>query len=96
MVTSRWTNSGLKLTKRQEHILFLKGALNAVTKTHQPPADREAMRHFLEGSQAVHQGIIVINDIDAMRDFIGDVQSGKWPPKLPSAISDRLRDARLD
>ena len=76
----------LLLTKRQEHVLFLKGALNAVTKTHHPPEDREAMRHFLEGSQAVLQGMIVINDIDAMRQFIGDVQTGKWPPKMETRL----------
>ncbi len=86
MVTPRWKNSALKLTKRQEHVLFLKGALSAVTRTHHPPADREAMRHFLEGSQAVHQGMIVINDVDAMRQFISDVQSGKWPPKLETRL----------
>lgn len=83
MTTPGWKNNGLKLTKRQEHVLFLKGALNAVTNDRYPPVDREAMRHFVEGGQAVHQGIVVINDVDAMRDFIADVQSGKWPPKLP-------------
>lgn len=77
-----WQNRGLKLTKRQEYVLFLKGALSAVTNETHPPADREAMRHFLEGGQAVQQGIIVINDPEAMRMFISDVQSGKWPPKL--------------
>ncbi|WP_065329977.1 hypothetical protein [Tritonibacter mobilis] len=69
------------LTSRQAYLLFMKGALNEKTGEFHVPARIEAMREFMDGAQAVQMGQIVINDPDAMRKFICNVEAGNYPPR---------------
>ena len=65
--------------QRAAHVLFLQGCLQAVTGEFIGPANREALQHFLEGQTAVHRGQVRSTDPTAMRAFIEDVKSGRWP-----------------
>lgn len=80
-----WKKQQPSLTKRQAHVLFLKGALNVVEKKYLPPANPEAMRHFLDGAQAVHSGYVTIGDPEGMREFIAKIEAGQWPPRMRGA-----------
>lgn len=69
----------LKLTRHQQHALFLKGALDAVVPTYLPPAHPDALRHFMDGANAVASGYVRITDPAAMKEFILDVEAELWP-----------------
>lgn len=64
-----------QLTGKQEYILFLKGALSTADRIYAPPANRVALRHFLEGVHAVDSGYVKITDPAAMHAFVRNVET---------------------
>lgn len=52
----------LTINPEMRQALFLAGALSAKHGTYLPPADRDAARHFNDGSTLARQGFINIVD----------------------------------